>query len=63
MEWVKDGVNYWENPECPNEYLEISLIKLVEMVEGVELPADFFKGKSREFLVREVGAYEYFLDK
>lgn len=63
MEWVKEGINYWENPDCPTEYLEGALIRLVNEVEGIELPIDYFKGRDREFLQREVEHYEYVADK
>lgn len=27
--WEKEGVNYWENEDCPREYLEKALVDLV----------------------------------
>ncbi|MEH7116139.1 hypothetical protein V7128_01770 [Neobacillus vireti] len=63
MDWVKEGINYWENPDCPIEYLEGALVRLVNEVEGVELPIEYFKGQSREFLQREIEHYEYVADK
>lgn len=63
MEWEIEGVNYWENPDCPKEYLEGALIELVEFVEGVQLPVDHFENDSREHLVDRVAFYEHVSDK
>lgn len=63
MEWVKEGVNYWENPDCPIEYLQGALVRLVNDVEGVKIPINYFEGKDRDFLKREVEHYEYVSDK
>jgi hypothetical protein len=63
MEWMREGINYWHNPDCPKEYLENSLIGLVDFVEGVRLPADHFRAESRESLVEQVAFYEYLSDK
>lgn len=63
MTWVREGVNYWENPDCPKEYLEGALVRLVEEVEGVEVPTDYFSERSRSELVEEIDFYEYVADK
>ena len=63
MEWEKEGVNYWDNPDCPRDYLENALIKLIEYVEGAELPSDYFAESNREFIQREVAWYEELADK
>lgn len=63
MDWEKEGVNYWENPDCPREYLEKSLVDLISYVEGVVLSEDSFEEESRESLVNQVGFYEYLSDK
>lgn len=63
MEWVREGINYWCNPDCPREYLEKSLLKLIEEVECERLPADHFKDYKDEDLRAEVSHYEYVSDK
>lgn len=63
MEWEKEGINYWHNPDCPKEYLEESLVKLIAFCEGYRLPDNHFKDASRETLVEEVAFYEYLSDK
>lgn len=63
MYWSKEGVNYWENPDCPVEYLESSLVQLINDVEGAELPENYFKGTDRHRLVEEIKFYEYVSDK
>jgi len=61
--WMIDGVNYWENADCPRDYLENALIKLLMFVEGVEDVAEQFSNMPDEELRREVGFYEYVSDK
>lgn len=63
MDWVKDGVNYWENKDCPKEYLEGALVRLVEEVEGETLPINYFETYSEAELRERVGFYEYVADK
>jgi hypothetical protein len=59
MSWEKEGVNYWENEDCPKAYLEGSLVRLISEVEGVDLPVDHFKNNTREAIVKEIDFYEY----
>lgn len=63
MNWVKEGLNYWENPECPREYLEGALIRLINEIEGITLPLDYFKILSEKDLRKKVGFYEYVSEK
>ncbi|PSL41742.1 hypothetical protein B0H94_11855 [Salsuginibacillus halophilus] len=63
MDWVKEGLNYWENPQCPREYLEKALVRLINETEGVELPKDHFNTLDEQDLRKEVGFYEYVSDK
>ncbi len=63
MKWVKDGVNYWENEDCPKQYLEEALVRLVNYVQDVELPKDYFKSESRENIIKEIEFYEDVADK
>lgn len=63
MEWVKEGINYWVNPDCPRDYLEEVLVGLVAEVEGVSLEESHVQKLSDEELRKEVERYEYFADK
>lgn len=63
LPWEKEGVNYWENPDCPREYLEKALVNLVAFVEEVELPLGYFREMSREALVRQIDFLEYVSEK
>ena len=63
LNWIKEGVNYWENPDCPKEYLEGALVRLVHDVEGEDLPLEYFADKDREYLVEQIERYEYVADK
>lgn len=63
MNWKKEGVNYWENPDCPKGYLEGALVRLIHEVEGVKLPIDFFSESSRNHIVEQIEFYEYVSDK
>lgn len=63
MDWVKEGVDYWDNPDCPREYLEDSLVKLVDEVEGEALKKSDVEILTDEKLREDVGRYEYFSDK
>ena len=57
--WEKDGVNYWENEDCPREYLEKAFIELVYWVEGEDIDEEYAKSLSETKLREEVGFYEY----
>ncbi|WFG33739.1 hypothetical protein YN120080_22 [Staphylococcus phage vB_SauM_JDYN] len=61
--WEKDGVNYWENEDCPRKYLEEALIELVKWVEGEDVSREHTKSLSEAKLREEVGFYEYVADK
>lgn len=61
--WEKEGVNYWENQDCPREYLEKALVDLVEYVEGVTVPIEEIKNIPEDKLREDVGFYEYVSDK
>lgn len=61
--WEKDGVNYWENEDCPREHLEEALIELVEWVEGEDVSREYIKTLSETKLREEVGFYEHVADK
>ena len=63
MEWVKEGVNYWENPGCPIEYLQGALVRLINDVEDVNLPIDYFNESDRNYLMQEIAFYEGVADK
>ncbi|BDA81573.1 hypothetical protein [Staphylococcus phage vB_SsapH-Golestan-100] len=61
--WEKEGVNYWENEDCPRAYLEEALIELVKWVEGEDVSREHTKSLSEAKLREEVGFYEYVADK
>lgn len=61
--WEKEGVNYWENEDCPREYLEKALVDLVEYVEGTVVPIEEIKKMSEDKLREDVGFFEYVADK
>ena len=61
--WVVDGVNYWENEDCPREYLERAFINLIYFVEGIEIDADKLADVSDKELRKEIGFYEYVSEK
>lgn len=61
--WEKEGVNYWENEDCPREYLEKALVELVEYVEGTVVPIEEIKKISEDKLREDVGFFEYVADK
>lgn len=61
--WEKEGVNYWENEDCPREYLEKALLELIYWVEGVSVPPEYTKELSENKLREDVGFYEYVADK
>ncbi|WP_079709765.1 hypothetical protein [Paraliobacillus ryukyuensis] len=63
MEWIKEGVNYWENPNCPIEYLQVALVQLVNEVEGIELSANHFNNINRNHLIQKIAFYEDVVDK
>ena len=56
-------MDYWNIPEHSREELVESLADLIEYVEGVELPADYFADKSEQWIRDEVEWYEYLSDK
>lgn len=58
MNWMKKGVNYWENPNCPRGYLEGALVRLVSELEGVEVPIDHYKDTKQEKLIQDIAFYE-----
>ena len=61
--WAVDGVNYWENEDCPREYLERAFINLIDFVEGIEIDADKLADVSDKELRKEIGFYEYLSEK
>ena len=61
--WEKDGVNYWENEDCPRKYLEKALAELIEYVEGVTVPFKDIEQLGENKLREDVGFYEYVADK
>lgn len=61
--WEKEGVNYWENEDCPREYLEKALVELIEYVEGVRVPFKDIEQLGENKLREYVGFYEYVADK
>ena len=61
--WVVDGVNYWENKDCPRDYLERAFIELIYFVEGIEIDADKLADVSDKELRKEIGFYEYVSEK
>lgn len=63
MQWEVKGLNYWENPNCPRAYLDNALIGLVEFVEGVALPSNYFSHNSNQEVRNEIERYEYLADK
>jgi len=63
MTWEKEGVNYWENPDCPRDYLEQALRNLVIEDEGAWLSSTYLAALSDEALRREIGFYEDVADK
>jgi len=62
-EWEKDGVNYWDNEDCPREYLEQAYVDLIYFVEGVEIDVDNLNDVNEKELRKEVEHYEYVADK
>lgn len=63
MKWVKENVNYWENPDCPTDYLRGALVRLVSEVEGVNLPINYFNNRDRKYLSEKIAFYEEIADK
>ena len=61
--WVVDGVNYWENEDCPREYLESAFINLIQAVEGIEIDEDKLADVSDKELRKEIRFYEYVSEK
>lgn len=62
-DWRKEGIDYWDNKDCPREVLEQAYIELVEFIEGVEIHCDDVKKMSEQKLRNEVGFYEYLAEK
>lgn len=63
MDWVIEGMNYWDNPNCPRGYLESSLVDLVSGVEGIALEESYVEKLTEQELRKEVSFYEYVSDK
>ena len=63
MTWEKEGVNYWDNPDCPRDYLEQTLRNLIIEVEGAWIASDYLAALSDEALRWEIGFYEELADK
>lgn len=61
--WIKEGVNYWENPDCPKECLEGALVRLIQEIEDVTLPINHFETWNEGELREKVEFYEYLADK
>lgn len=61
--WTVEGVNYWENEDCPRDYLERAFIELIYFVEGIEIDADKLADVSDKELRKEIGYYEYVSEK
>lgn len=61
--WHREGVNYWDNQNCPREYLVNALVNLIDFVEGESAEAADFKDKSMSWLRDRVEFYEYVADK
>lgn len=61
--WTVEGVNYWENEDCPRDYLERAFIELIYFVEGIEIDADKLADVSDKELRKEIGFYEYLSEK
>lgn len=61
--WEVESLNYWENEECPREYLERAFIELIYFVEGIEINADKLADVSDKELRREIGFYESVSEK
>lgn len=61
--WVVEGVNYWENEDCPRGYLERAFIELIYIVEGIEIDADKLADVSDKELRKEIGFYESVSEK
>lgn len=63
MEWVKEGVNYWENPDCPREYLEYALRELENCSSKLKayskLPSNYFNAFSDAEIKRLIAEHEY----
>ena len=62
-EWEKDGINYWDNEDCPREYLERAFINLIDFVEGAEIDVDELADVSDKVLRKEIEFYEYVAEK
>lgn len=62
-EWEKDGINYWDNEDCPREYLEQAYVDLIYFVEGVEIVSDKLGDVDEKELRKGVEFYEYVADK
>lgn len=61
--WEKEGVNYWDNEDCPIDYLRQSLVNLILYVEEVDVPLTRFENLTREQLVERIAFYEHVSDK
>lgn len=62
-DWVVEGVNYWENENCPHDILVKAFIELADFVEGAEIDENEAKSMTREELVKKISFYEHVADK
>ena len=62
-EWEKDGINYWDNEDCPREYLEQAYVDLIFFVEGVVVDGDKLGDVDDKELRKGLEFYEYVADK
>lgn len=63
MEWEKENVNYWENPDCPIQYLRDALVNVVDFVQGERPPYGYVERLNRESLCTEIAFFEDVADK
>lgn len=63
QDWVKEGTNYWENEECPREYLENALKGLIHFIEDIHVDDELVRNMSDEELKNKIDFYEYVADK
>lgn len=61
--WVRDELNYWENPKCPRRVLEEEFSFLVWAVEGVRVDIEDVKDMTEEKLRERCRFYEYVANK
>ena len=56
-------MNYWENPDITREELVECLVDLIDYIEGVKVPTEYFDDKSEQWIRDEVEWHEYLADK